>query len=283
MKTNTMLRLYLALLLTGILCVVIYAQQTPAKLNTVKIKDDLYVIHNDVVPGNTTVLITNEGVLLVDDKFEVDANNVIAEVKKLTSQPIKYVVNTHHHADHSGSNAKLQAIGAQAVMSEKARRNMVDGAQPGLGNITFDDHANIYLGGKTVQLYYFGRGHTNGDIVAYFPAQRVLAAGDNFTVGDATPELIDYPGGGSAKELPSTLEGVLRLDFDSVVPGHGTVATKADLVKYRTTAINLRNRVHTMMTQKKTKAEIAKMLTDEFHYGQFHIDFSLDGLMTELQ
>ena len=283
MKTNTMLRLSLALLLTGILCVVIYAQQTPAKLNTVKIKDDLYVIHNDVVPGNTTVLITNEGVLLVDDKFEVDANNVIAEVKKLTSQPIKYVVNTHHHADHSGSNAKLQAIGAQTVMSEKARRNMVDGAQSGLGNITFDDHANIYLGGKTVQLYYFGRGHTNGDIVAYFPAQRVLAAGDNFTVGDATPELIDYPGGGSAKELPSTLEGVLRLDFDSVVPGHGTVATKADLVKYRTTAINLRNRVHTMMTQKKTKAEIAKMLTDEFHYGQFHIDFSLDGLMTELQ
>lgn len=283
MKTNTMLRLFLALLLTGILCVVIYAQQTPAKLNTVKIKDDMYVIHNDVVPGNTTVLITNEGVLLVDDKFEVDANNVIAEVKKLTSQPIKYVVNTHHHADHSGSNAKLQAIGAQTVMSEKARRNMVDGAQSGLGNITFDDHANIYLGGKTVQLYYFGRGHTNGDIVAYFPAQRVLAAGDNFTVGDATPELIDYPGGGSAKELPSTLEGVLRLDFDSVVPGHGTVATKADLVKYRTTAINLRNRVHTMMTEKKTKAEIAKMLTDEFHYGQFHIDFSLDGLMTELQ
>lgn len=283
MKMNTMLRLSLALLLTGILCVVIYAQQTPAKLNTVKIKDDLYVIHNDVVPGNTTVLITNEGVLLVDDKFEVDANNVVAEVKKLTSQPIKYVVNTHHHADHSGSNAKLQAIGAQTVMSEKARRNMVDGAQSGLGNITFDDHANIYLGGKTVQLYYFGRGHTNGDIVAYFPAQRVLAAGDNFTVGDATPELIDYPGGGSAKELPSTLEGVLRLDFDSVVPGHGTVATKADLVKYRTTAINLRNRVHTMMTQKKTKAEIAKMLTDEFHYGQFHIDFSLDGLMTELQ
>ena len=99
MKTNTMLRLYLALLFTGILCVVVYAQQTPAKLNTVKIKDDLYVIHNDVVPGNTTVLITNEGVLLVDDKFEVDANNVIAEVKKLTSQPIKYVVNTHHHAE----------------------------------------------------------------------------------------------------------------------------------------------------------------------------------------
>ena len=283
MNKNLMLRFYLALMFAGILGLVVYAQQTPAKLNVVKLKDDLFVIHNDVVPGNTTVLITSEGVLLVDDKFEVDANNVIAEVKKLTNQPIKYVVNTHHHADHSGSNAKLQAMGAQAVMSEKARRNMVDGGQSGLGNITFDDHANIYLGGKTVQLYYFGRGHTNGDIVAYFPAQRVLAAGDNFTIGDATPELIDYAGGGSAKELPTTLEGILKLDFDSVVPGHGTVGTKAELVKFRTTAINLRNRVHTMLMQKKPKAEIAKMLTDEFHYGQFHIDFSLDGLMTELQ
>lgn len=283
MTKNTMLRIAIALLCAGILGVIVYAQQTPAKLNVVKIKDDLYVIHNDVVPGNTTVLITNEGVLLVDDKYDVDADNIIAEVKKLTNQPIKYVVNTHHHADHSGGNAKLQSIGAQAVMSEKARRNMVDGDQPGQGNITFDDHANIYLGGKTVRLYYFGRGHTNGDIVAYFPAQRTLAAGDNFTVGDATPELIDYPGGGSAKELPSTLEGMLTLDFDTVVPGHGTVAQKADLVKYRTTAINLRNRVHAMMTQKKSRAEVAKMLTDEFHYGQFHIDFSLDGLMTELQ
>ena len=283
MKKNTMRRFYLALACVGMLGLAVYAQQTPAKLNTVKIKDDLYVIHNDVVPGNTTVLITNEGVLLVDDKFEVDANNVIAEVKKLTSQPIKYVVNTHHHADHSGSNAKLQALGAQVVMSEKARKNMVDGDQSGLGNITFDDHANLYLGGKSVQLYYFGRGHTNGDIVAYFPAQRVVAAGDNFTIGDATPELIDYSGGGSAKELPDTLAGILRLDFDAVVPGHGTVGTKADMVKFRTTSINLRNRVHTMLTQKKTKAEIAKMLTDEFHYAQFHIDFSLDGLMTELK
>jgi glyoxylase-like metal-dependent hydrolase (beta-lactamase superfamily II) len=283
MKRNSILRLSLAVLCAVVLGVVMYAQQTPAKLDVVKLNDHMYVIHNDVVPGNTTVLITNGGVLLVDDKYEVDADNVLAEVKKLTTQPVKYVVNTHHHGDHSGGNAKLQAIGAQAVMSEKARRNMVDGDQSGLGNITFDDHANIYLGGKTVQLYYFGRGHTNGDIVALFPAERVLAAGDNFTVGDATPELIDYPGGGSAKELPSTLAGMLTLDFDSVVPGHGPVAKKADLVKYRTTAINLRNRVHTMMTQKKTKAEIAKMLTDEFHYGQFHIDFSLDGLMTELQ
>jgi hypothetical protein len=67
------------------------------------------------------------------------------------------------------------------------------------------------------------------------------------------------------------------------VPGHGVVTPRQELIKYRDTSIRLRNRVHTMMTQNRTKPEIAKMLTDEFHYGQFHIDFSLDGLMAELK
>ena len=83
--------------------------QVAAKQELIKIKDDLYVIHNDFVPGNTTALITNQGVVLVDDKFEIDFPNIVSEVKKLTNQPIKYVINTHHHGDHSGSNAKMAA------------------------------------------------------------------------------------------------------------------------------------------------------------------------------
>src|SRR6185436_19998067 len=111
--------------------------------------------------------------------------------------------------DHSGGNAKLQAMGAQVVTSWQARQNMVDGNQPGLSNITIDNKASLYLGGKRVDLFYFGRAHTNGDIVALFPAQRVLAAGDMFTVGDATPQLVDYAGGGSAKDWRATLDGAL--------------------------------------------------------------------------
>src|SRR5262245_10754103 len=169
--------------------------QQPAKQNLVKIKDDLYVIHNDFVPGNSTALITREGVILVDDKFEVDHDAIMAELKKVTNQPIKYVVNTHHHADHSGGNAKLQALNAQVGTSEEARENMVDGKQSGLPNVTFERHAHLYLGGKSVELYHFGRAHTNGDVVVYFPEARALAAGDMFTYGDQTPQLIDYSGG----------------------------------------------------------------------------------------
>src|SRR5262244_4456757 len=98
MKTTLTARIALAAAMAAALGVAyLYAQfgQAPAKLNTVKIANDLFVIHNDFVPGNTTALITNEGVLLVDDKFEIDFPNVVAEVKRLTIQPIRYVVNTH--------------------------------------------------------------------------------------------------------------------------------------------------------------------------------------------
>jgi glyoxylase-like metal-dependent hydrolase (beta-lactamase superfamily II) len=283
MKNRLILLTVLGVALAGGTYVRAQFGDKPAKLDVVKLKDDLFVIHNDYVPGNTTVMVTNEGLILVDDKFEIDHASILAELKKISSQPVKYVINTHHHGDHSGGNAKLQALGAQVVTSWQARQNMVDGAQTGLSNITIENKASLYLGGKRVDLFYFGRGHTNGDIVALFPAQRVLASGDLFTIGDTTPELVDYPGGGSAKYWPQTIEGVLGLDFDQVVPGHGTVGTKADMRKFHDTAVRLKTRVHDMIVQKKSKDEIAKMLTAEFHYAEFHLGMSLDGLLVELR
>jgi glyoxylase-like metal-dependent hydrolase (beta-lactamase superfamily II) len=79
----------------------------PSKLDPIKIKDDLYVIHNPYVPGSSTALITNDGVILVDDKFGSDYDGIMAQLKKVTSKPVKYVINTHHHPDHSGGNAKM--------------------------------------------------------------------------------------------------------------------------------------------------------------------------------
>ena len=126
----------------------------PSKLNTVKIADDLYVIHNDVVPGNTTALISSDGVLLVDDKFDVDHDNILAELRKITNQPVKYVINTHHHGDHTGGNGKMQAMNVSVIASRQARQNMVDGNQPGLPNIAVDRYAEVYVGGKKAQIYY---------------------------------------------------------------------------------------------------------------------------------
>jgi cyclase len=287
MKKSLIARLSLATLLCSALWVAYtYGQQfgsQAAKLNTVKVKDDLYVIHNDFVPGNSTALITNDGVVLVDDKFEVDHDSIMAELKKITDKPVKYVINTHHHADHSGGNAKLQQMNVQVVASEEARENMVDAKQPGLPSMVFEHHAHIYLGGKNVELYHFGRAHTNGDVVVLFPAQRVLAAGDMFTFGDATPELVDYSGGGSAKEWTKTLDSALQLDFDTVVPGHGNVTTKPEMRKFRDSTLALRNRVHDLLAQKKTRDDVANMLKAEFHWAELHLARGLDGVIAEAQ
>jgi glyoxylase-like metal-dependent hydrolase (beta-lactamase superfamily II) len=253
-----------------------------AKLDIQKVKDDLYVIHNAVVPGNTTALITNEGVVLVDDKFAVDHDNIIAMLKTVTNQPVKWVINTHHHGDHTGGNARMQQIGATLVSSERARQHMVDGAMPGIPTVTFEDHSFLHVGGKDIELFYFGRAHTSGDTFVYFPAHRVLAAGDAFTYGDATPQLVDYAGGGSAKDWPMTLDRALTLDFDTVIPGHGDITTKAEMKKFRDDTMAVRTQVHMMLGQKKTKDEIWNMLQKDHHWTTFQ-QRSIDGLMIELQ
>ena len=281
MTKRSMLLIVLGVAMTGAF---VHGQpfgQEAAKLDTVKLADDLFVIHNDFVPGNTTALITSAGVILVDDKYEVDHANVMAALKKITTQPVRYVINTHYHGDHSGGNAKLQALGARAVSSEKARERMVSGKQPGQSDLTFDQRMHLRLGGKQVDLYYVGRAHTDGDIVALFPQHRVLAAGDIFTVGDRTPELIDYAGGGSAREWPATLDKALALPFDRAVPGHGVVATRAEMKKFRDSTQTLFTRVRTMNGAKKSKADIEKMLRSEFHWADLHVQMGLDGVLAE--
>jgi len=274
-----------ALLSLALLGAYVHAQfgQQAAKLDVIKVKDDLFVIHNDFVPGNTTALVTNEGVILVDDKFEIDHDTVMAQLRTVTKQPVRYVINTHYHGDHSGGNAKLQALNAQVVASEAARTKMVETKMPGLPNVTLDDHLRLYLGGKRIEVYYLGRSHTNGDVVVLFPDHRVLSMGDMFTFGDATPELVDYAGGGSAKEWTRTVDRALQLDFDTVIPGHGAVTTKQELRKFRDSTMTLSTRVHDMLAQNKTRPEIEKMLRSDFHFADLHVQASLDGMMAELR
>jgi cyclase len=282
MRKSSLVRLGLLILLGGA-CWVAYSQMgsTPAKLSTVKIASDLYMIHNEIVPGNTTALVTDDGVLLVDDKFAVDHDNLMAEVKKLSTKPVKYVISTHHHADHTGGNPAMQKMDVKVIASEQARQNMIDSKQPGQPDIAVEHRATVTLGGKTAEIYYFGRAHTNGDIVILFPQDRVLSAGDIFTFGDATPQLIDYAGGGSAKEWTTTLDGALKLDFDSVVPGHGNLAKKADMMAFRNTTLALRNKVHEMQTQKKSRDEISQVLKSQFKWGDLQFLLSFDGILAE--
>jgi len=256
----------------------------PAVLDLIKVRDDVYVIHNEIVPGNVTALITEQGVLLVDNKFAIDYENMMELLGTVTDQPVVYTIDTHYHDDHSGSNALLQAGDAKVFAAENARIKMVEsGRTEGLPDVTIDDYVRIYLGGKPVDIYYFGRSHTDGDVVVHFPEHGIVSMGDMYTHGEGLPQLVDYAGGGSARAWTSTVDGVLRLDFETVVPGHGIVATRADLESFRETTLRLQQMTHEMLQQNRTRDEVATMLRNEFGFQDFHLQASLDGLMVEMR
>lgn len=252
-------------------------QQANNKLN--KISDDLYEIEGD--GGNVAVYITNEGVILVDDKFEYDYNDIVSKVKSVTAQPIRYVLNTHHHGDHTGSNAKFLPT-AEIISHVNARKNIVEGKQPGAPRVTFTQEMEVNLGGKEVVARYFGRGHTNGDVMVYFPALKVLHTGD--LMAGSSP-LIDYGGGGSLLEWTATLDEALQMDVDTVIPGHGPIARKADLLAYRNNIEKLKMRVTGLMRQGTSKEEIAKLMTSEYGWQPDGLQMTrgFDGMLAELR
>jgi glyoxylase-like metal-dependent hydrolase (beta-lactamase superfamily II) len=273
------------LLLFG--CWIAYTQNQgkPPELTLNKVKEDLYEIEGD--GGNVAVYVTSEGVILVDDKFEQDFEGIVAKVKSVTDQPVKYVLSTHHHADHSGGNVRFLPT-AESISTANARANIVEHKQPNAppgmapARVVFTQECSVFLGGKEVRARYFGRGHTNGDAIIYFPALRTIHTGD--MMAGVTP-LIDYTGGGSVVEWTKTLDEAMKLDFDTVIPGHGPVTTKSGLLVYRNKLEKLRNRAAGLIREGKSQEDVGKVMIAEFNWAPsgMQMNWSLPGMMAELK
>ncbi len=150
-------------------------------------------------------------------------------MKSVTTQRIRYLLNSHHDADHIGGNGAVMDRGIEIIEHKNIRENIIRNKQIGPPRHHLTDEEAIYLGGVEVRMLYFGRGHTNGDTVIFFPDLRTVHSGD--LVIDGMP-VIDYDNGGSALEFVTTLEKLMTLDFDTVIPGHGRVLTKEDVRAY---------------------------------------------------
>jgi glyoxylase-like metal-dependent hydrolase (beta-lactamase superfamily II) len=152
--------------------------------------------------------------------------------------------------------------------------------------VVFTDETSVFLGGKEVRARHFGRGHTNGDIVVYFPHQRTIHTGD--MMAGLTP-LIDYNGGGSIVEWSKTMDAATNaFDFDTVIPGHGAVTNKAGLQTYRDSVAKLRTEVSGLIRERKSRDEIGKVLAARYPaaYGtqnSLYVQWSLPGFMSELK
>ena len=211
-----------------------------------KLKDNLFVLRGG--GGNTAVFLASDGVTVVDTKIPGWGQPLIAKIKELTDKPVIRIINSHTHYDHVGGNVDFPTT-IDIVAHANTKTNM-EGARPPKGaesrvppdvfkannfkNIakrTFTDRMTIGNGADRIDLYYFGRGHTNGDAWTVFPALRVMHAGDIFS-GKLIP-LLDSNNGGSGVEIPDTLAKAATLkDVDTIITGHSTVMTPADLREY---------------------------------------------------
>jgi glyoxylase-like metal-dependent hydrolase (beta-lactamase superfamily II) len=267
-----------AFMLAG--CWVAMTQQAAAPLTLEKVAgDDLYNISGS--GGNAAFYVTDQGVILVDDKFPQNVREILDKIKSVTDKPVRYIVNTHQHPDHTGGNEQLLAA-AEIFAHENARLNMAAKDQPGLQRVTFRDELQLHLGGKEVRAKHFGRGHTNGDSVIYFPALKTIHTGDLFVRG---APFIDYSSGGSAIEWTKTLDEVLRMDFQTVIPGHGQISNRDDLLAFRKAFETMRSRMSELRREGKTPQEAAKLLRiDDLGWKQGPLfERSMPGLYDEVR
>ena len=234
-------------------------QTTPvAPMQIEKVKDDLYVVRgpfNRCAPngcggaygddgllheaGDVAVRVTPEGLILVDDKYQNNVAEVMEKVKTVSSQPVRYLLNTHHHTDHAGGNETFIKL-TEVIAHRNVRENFLRNKQPGAPRVVFTDQASVFLGGVEVRAYYFGRAHTNGDTVIYFPDLRVIHTGDLITEG---MPVLDYRNGASAVEWVKVLDKILELDFDVVIPGHGKLLTKEHVRSDRQKLVTMNQRM----------------------------------------
>jgi cyclase len=258
MRRSTAIRILGLLLVIGGLWTALTQQPKappqPEALTVEKVADDLHIIVGS--GGNVGVLTTSEGVILIDDKFERNVPQILEKVKSITSQPIKYLINTHQHGDHTGGNHLLMTS-VEIFAHQNAKNNMMKQNMPGVPRIAFRDELTLTLGGKEVRARHFGAGHTNGDAGIYFPQQRVVHTGDLFVRG---APFIDYDSGGASDPWMKTLDGIMSLDADTFIPGHGALSKKSDVADFKKKFETMRGRVRDLVTQGKKRDEIPTLL-----------------------
>ena len=229
--------------------------EKPKVVEVQKLKENLFVLTGEGGGGNTTVFVQANGITVVDTKNPGWGAPILAKIKELSPKPVTTIINTHTHGDHVSGNVEFPAT-VDIVVQENTAANMKEmravtglakpGAPPpvniftqnggkGLAKRTFKDRMTLFKGPDQIELYYFGRGHTNGDAWVLFPALRVVSAGD--IVSGKNLPLLDANNGGSGVEIGDTIakaHSTFAKAADTVVTGHSTTMTLPELQEYAT-------------------------------------------------
>jgi len=255
------------------------------EIETLRVRPNIYMLVG--AGGNITVQVGDDGVLIVDTQYAELSEKILAAIAKLSKRPIRYIVNTHHHADHTGGNANLRlagstvsggnmqgaiadaGVGAQIVSHENVLFRLSgatgEDALPSDGWPTstyFEEEKRLYFNGEGIRVIHVPAAHTDGDSIVFFRRSDVIAAGGVFST-ESYP-VIDLEAGGSLEGIIEALDTIVDLIIPVygqdggtlVIPGHGRISNLGDVLDYRSMVLIVRDRLQHMIDQGMTLEEI---------------------------
>ena len=259
-------------------------QQTPAaapppppdfskvEIKTTDLGDNVYMLEGQIpgsIGGNITVAVAKDGIIMVDGQYAPLHDKIKAAIATLSNLPIKYLINTHYHGDHTGGNEAFAKDGVMIVAQINVKKRLETGTTNGLTGVktppapagalpgdTYTNFSKIRLPGRVADLKNIPNAHTDGDTYVWFKTANVLATGDTFTNG-RYPN-IDFANGGNIKGMIAAADAYLKLTNAKtrIVPGHGPVADKAALTEYRAMLVTARDRMDKLVKEGKNEDEV---------------------------
>ena len=240
-------------------------------IEVIKVSGTVYMLKG--AGGNIGASVGDDGIVIVDDQYAPLADKIQAALKGITDKPVRFVINTHYHEDHTGSNEYFQKT-APIIAHDNVRKRLEEGGVAGNGAsvkfdakpqpkgalpiITFDHDVTVHLNGEDIRALHVPAGHTDGDSIIYFPKSNVVHMGDDF-VTYGFP-FIDVSSGGSIDGMIDGVEkAIAQLPADvKVIPGHGPVSSLDDVRTYIKMLKDTRETVRAALKQKKTLDQMKK-------------------------
>jgi cyclase len=273
-------RMRMAVVATAMLLAsVSFAQQPPAlapppppdfskvEIKTTDLGSNVYMLEGQ--GGNITAAAAKDGVIMVDGQFAPLHDKIRAAIEAVSKQPIKYLINTHYHGDHTGGNESFAKDGVTVVSQINVKNRLAAGTTNGLTGVktppapqgalppkTYTNAYKIRLSGRVADLKHIANAHTDGDTYVWFKTANVLSTGDTFTNG-RYPN-IDFANGGNIKGMIAAADAYLKLANANtkIVPGHGPLADRAVLTEYRTMLVTARDRMAKLVKEGKSEDDV---------------------------
>ena len=213
------------------------------QIKVTRVSGNIYMLEG--AGGNIAASVGEDGIVIVDDQFAPLAEKIQAALKDITNKPVRFIINTHYHGDHTGGNEPFSNAGSTVIAQDNVRKRLESGGTAGNGGslkmenkpaakgalpiITFENDVTVHLNGEDIRALHFPAGHTDGDSIIFFPKNNVVHLGDDF-VRYGFP-FIDVASGGSIQGMINALEKAMALlpPDVKVIPGHGAISNLDDV------------------------------------------------------